>query len=68
MVALIRIGRVLLVLCVACLMLSLVIAMVSRDTGPIEKAVLVLLIVACVPLAALLTTWTKRLEHRLVTR
>jgi hypothetical protein len=67
-VTLIRVARVLLLLAVAYVMVTLVIALTTPDTGVLEKAMLVMLVVGCVPLAALLTAWTRRVEKRLVAR
>jgi hypothetical protein len=68
MVTLIRIARVLLLLTLAYVMVILVIALTTTGTGVLEKAILVMLVVGCVPLAAVLTTWTRRVEKRLLAR
>ncbi len=62
---LIRLVRVLLILVLAMLTVSLVIAIGSRETGGVEKLVLVALIATFVFAAAWVTTFSSRLQQRI---
>jgi hypothetical protein len=65
MVALVRLARVLLIIALACLAISLVMAIGTSSTGPLEKVVLLGLMGACVYAAAMVTTLSERIVHRL---
>jgi len=66
MVMLIRLVRVVLILVLAVLAVSFVIGIGSRETGGVEKFVLVALIATCVFAAARVTTFSSRLQQRLL--
>jgi uncharacterized membrane protein YbhN (UPF0104 family) len=61
----VRATRVLVILMLAVLTISLVMALGTANTGWIEKIVLVLLIGGCVYAAAKVTTLSERFVHRL---
>jgi hypothetical protein len=61
----VRVARVLVIVALACLAISLIMGLGTRDTGPLEKVVLVVLIGGCVLAAAKVTTLSGRLLHRL---
>ena len=65
MIALVRATRVLLILMLAVLTISLVMALGTSNTGWVERVVLVMLIGGCVFVAAKVTTLSERLVHRL---
>jgi hypothetical protein len=65
MVLLVRAARVLLTLMIAAFALSLVIGLARPETGVVEKAVLALLIGACVYLAARVSLWSTKVQARL---
>jgi len=65
MVVLIRLVRVLLILALAVLTVSLVIGIGSRETGGVEKLLLVALIATCVFAAARVTTFSSRLQQHI---
>jgi len=65
-IAVIRATRVLLILMLAVLTVSLVMALGTSNTGWIEKVVLLLLIGGCVYAAAKVTTMSEWLVHRLL--
>ena len=60
----IRLARVLLTLVLALVTISFVIAVAGPETGPVEKVVLVALVVGCFVLAAKLATWSTRAQAR----
>jgi hypothetical protein len=64
MLTVIRLARVLLTLVLAAITLSFIIGLARAETGPVEKVVLVALIVGCVVLAAKLATWSTRAQAR----
>ena len=59
---LVRITRFVLLLILVSVVLSLIIAIVRPETGPVEKAVLALLIGACFWLSVWITNTAKRLR------
>jgi hypothetical protein len=61
-VTVIRLARVLLTLVLAVITTSLIIGLFMRETGPVEKVVLVALIAGCFVLAAKLATWSARAQ------
>jgi hypothetical protein len=61
----VRLARVVLLLVLAVVTVSLVIGVARRETGAVEKAVLLALIAGCILLAAKITTWETRLEGRI---
>jgi hypothetical protein len=67
MVTLIRLGQVLLILCLAVFTISLIVGLARPETGVVEKVVLVGLIAGCVYVAAKVTalasSWQQRLRH-----
>ena len=65
MIALVRATRVLLILVLAVLTISWLMALGSSDTGWMEKVVLAILIGGCVLVAAKVTTLSEQLVHRL---
>jgi hypothetical protein len=65
MLTAIRATRVLLILMLALLTLSFVMALGTSSTGLLEKAILLLLIGGCVYLAAKVTTLSEWMVHRL---
>lgn len=64
MVTVIRLTRVLLTLVLALVTISSIIGLATPDTGPVEKVVMVALIVGCFLLAARLATWSTRAQAR----
>ena len=68
MAVLIRVARVVLLLLLACLVVSLIIGLFRPETGLVEKVTLVALIAACFGLGAGLTTAAARLQRRLAPR
>jgi sterol desaturase/sphingolipid hydroxylase (fatty acid hydroxylase superfamily) len=65
MSTLVRATRVLLILMLAMLVISLVMAVAASDTGLLEKVVLLLLIGGCLYAAARVTELSQWLLHRL---
>jgi hypothetical protein len=65
MVTLVGLGRVLLLLVLAVLVVSLVMGVGSGDTGVLEKVVLGVLIVGCIALAAKISSVADTLRIRL---
>jgi hypothetical protein len=65
MAALVRVGKILLYLCLAALTVSMVIGIGSEETGPLEKAVLAAVIAGCVVVTAKVTPVLSALENRL---
>ena len=68
MIVVVRVARVLLILILACMVISFVMGIGTASTGVLEKVVLLGLIGGCVYAAAKVTTlseWAvRRLEHR----
>ena len=64
MLTVIRLARVVLTLVLAVITLSFIVAVARPETGPMEKAVMVVLIVGCFVLAAKLATWSTRAQAR----
>jgi hypothetical protein len=62
---LVRLARVLLVLFIAFFTLSFIIGIGSRETGAVEKVVLLALIAGCVFLAAKISTLAAKAQSRL---
>lgn len=62
---LIRLVRVLLILALAAFTVSFVIGIGARETGGVEKLVLVALVATCVFAAAQVTTFSSRLQQRI---
>lgn len=65
MITVVKVTRVLLILMLAVLTISLVMALGTDNTGWIEKVLLVILISGCVYAAAKVTTLSERFVHRL---
>ena len=65
MVALVRVGRVLVILVLALLTISFVIGVGRPETGPVEKVVLLALVAGCVFLAARVSSWAADAQERL---
>jgi hypothetical protein len=65
MVIFVRLARVALILVLAVVTLTFVVGIGSSTTGWVEKVVLLGLVAACVYLAAQVTTFATRLEHRI---
>jgi hypothetical protein len=61
----VRAVRVVLTLALVALVLSFTIGLARPETGILEKAVLVALIVACVFLAARVSVWSTRAQARI---
>ena len=68
MITVVRIARVLLILVLAFLMMSMVIAVATPDTGALEKVVLAGLIALCVYAAAKVSTLAERTVRQLERR
>jgi glycine cleavage system regulatory protein len=64
-ITVVRVVRVLLILMLAALTISLVMALGTHNTGWIEKVALVILLAGCVYAAAKITTLSERFVHRL---
>jgi multisubunit Na+/H+ antiporter MnhB subunit len=64
-VTVIRLARVLLTLVLGLVTISSIIGLATPDTGPVEKVVMVALVVGCFVLAAKLATWSTRAQARL---
>jgi hypothetical protein len=67
-IAVVRVAQVLLIIVLALITVSFVMAVGSTNTGAVEKVVLILLIGGCVYAAARVTAATEWLVHRLARR
>lgn len=65
MITVVKVTRVLLILMLAVLTISLVMALGTDNTGWIEKVVLAILIAGCVYAAAKVSILSERFVHRL---
>jgi hypothetical protein len=64
-ITVVRVVRVLLILLLAFVTVSLVIALATRETGAIEKVVLLALVAVCVFIAAKISTLAALAQRRL---
>jgi hypothetical protein len=65
MITVVRWARVLALLVIAALIVSLVVALGTSDTGAAEKVVLLVLIAGCLALAATVSTGAAKARERL---
>jgi hypothetical protein len=64
-IAFIRAARVAIILVLATLAVSFVVALARPETGPVEKLALVALFACCVVAAARVSTWSTRAVARI---